>query len=120
MKKRLSRKFGHSALHISSGAGSIIVNDQGYPLFNDSLPEEYNDIARFDIKRLDKMCLANHIPLRNEWDILAVGYWTTDGEYEEPATDYAENGCMRHIWNGTVDEFEDAYEYQYGESLEDY
>ena len=120
MRNKLKRRFGHSAIHISSSEGSIIIDSEGYPLFKDSLPEKYNNIAQFDIKRLDKMCLANHIPLRNEWDILAVAYWTIGGRYVTPADDYSESGLMRHIWNGTVGEYDDAYEYEYGEPLAGY
>lgn len=112
MRKKLTRKFGHNVMNICSGEGDFVVDSEGYVLFPDSLPFEYGDITRVDIRRLDKMCLANHIPLRNEWDILAVGYWTKDGKYEEPAPDYAENGCMRHIWSGDAEGYAEAYEMQ--------
>jgi hypothetical protein len=115
----LTRKFGHSAIHISSSAGSMVVNAQGYPIFRDSMPDEYRNIQQFDIARLDRMCLANHVPLRNEWDILAIGYWLEDDTYEDPAPEYSENGLMRHIWNGSVEEYHEAYELQYGEPLFD-
>lgn len=118
MRKRLLRKYGHNVMNICSGEGDFVVNDQGYVLFPDSLPYVYGDITRVDIKRLDKMCLANHIPLRNEWDILAVGYWTEDGKYEEPAPDYAEDGCMRHMWRGAAEDYDEAYEIEYGSSLD--
>jgi hypothetical protein len=118
-KKQLTRKFGHSAINICSGEGDMVVNAQGYPFFKDSLPYEYRNITQFDITMLDKMCLANHIPLRNEWDILAVGYWLEDGSYEDPAEDYAEAGLMRHIWNGTVEDYYEAYEHEYGHPLDD-
>ena len=101
-------KFGHSHLTISSSCGDVAIDIDGYPVSR--LPPEYKDIVRFDLTRLNKMCLANHIPLRNDWDILAVGYWLTDGSYEQPAEDYNETGLMRHIWNGSVDEYHEAYE----------
>ena len=107
------RKFGHSMVNITSSCGDFVVNAEGYVLFPYSLPHEYRDITRMDMKRLEKMCLANHIPLRNEWDILAVGYWTEDGKYEEPAPDYSETGCMRHIWNGAADGLDEAYAIEY-------
>lgn len=105
-------------MNICSGEGDFVVNAEGYVLFPDSLPHEYGDITRVDIRRLDKMCLANHIPLHNEWDILAVGYWTEDGKYEEPAPDYAENGFMRHIWRGAAEDYDEAYVIEYGSSLD--
>lgn len=90
---------------LTSSFGDIHIDDDGVPL---STPPLYNNIAKFDIHRLEKMCIANHVPLRSTWDILAVGYWTEDGTYEPPAKDYDETGYMRHIWSGTVNSIEDA------------
>ena len=120
MKNRLKQQFGHSVINICSSEGDFAIGADGKVLFPDSLPFEYRNIVQFDIPRLDKMCRANHIHLRNEWDILAVGYWLETGEYENPAEDYNETGLMRHIWNGTVDEYHEAFEHQYGEPLDDH
>ena len=93
-------------MRIEGSYGNIYIDDEGYPLT--PLPEEYSDIAKFDIPRLERMCAANHISVHRDWDIVAVAYWTHDGEYEQPAPDYSENGLMMHIWTGRVDNYEDA------------
>ena len=95
-------------IRITSSEGPMFADDDGTPY--GGLPEEYNNIVKFDVKRLERMCMANHIPLAREWDILAVGYWTDDGQYETPAPSYAENGVMRHIWSGQAEDYYEACE----------
>lgn len=97
-------------IKVHSTFGTIWVNSQGKPVSD--LPPDYNNIAKFDLNRLEKMCISNHIPMRDEWDILALGYWTKDGNYEHPADDYSENGIMRHIWSGRVNDLDEALEYE--------
>ena len=108
-------------IRIESSLGTILIHDDGIPYMS-TLPNAYGDIAKFDVARLERMCNANHIayPRKYGWDILALGYWLSNGFYESPADDYSEKGCMRHIWNGTVDDYDDAYELEYGEPLADY
>lgn len=109
-KQELIETYGSSDITITSSCGDFKVSYEGIVLT--PLPEEYEDIALMDIPRLEAMCNANNISLfLNNWDILAVAYWTDDGEYDPPATDYSEIGCMRFIWNGTVDEYDDAINY---------
>lgn len=93
-------------IRITSSCGEIWVNKEGQPI--SELPPEYDNIVRFDLSRLEKMCTSNHIPMRDDWDILALGYWTDEG-YEDPATDYSETGAMRHIWSGRADDLDEAY-----------
>jgi hypothetical protein len=97
-------------IRIESSAGTMFCYDDGTPYAG--LPDEYANIIKFDVRRLEKMCTANHIPFPREcgWDILALGYWTNDGEYEEPAASYSETGVMRHIWKGLADDLEGAIE----------
>lgn len=97
-------------IRIESSAGTMFSHDDGTPYTG--LPEEYADVAKFDVKRLEKMCTANHINFHRKggWDILALGYWTEDGEYENPATSYAENGIMLHIWTGRAEDYNEAIE----------
>ena len=95
-------------IRIESSAGTMFCHDDGTPYT--ALPDEYANIVKFDVRRLEKMCVANHIPFRDCWDILAFGYWTDDGNYEEPAPSYAENGVMRHIWTGRASDIDEAIE----------
>lgn len=93
-------------IKIHSSLGTIWVNHKGYPV--SELPDDYHNITKFDLQRLERMCISNHVPMREEWDILALGYWTDDGGYEEPAPDYSETGVMRHIWSGRADDYDEA------------
>ena len=97
-------------MRIEGSAGNVYIDDRGYPI--KPVPEGYKHIERFDIRRLELMCTANHISVNRDWDILAVGYWTHDGNYEEPATMYSESGVMRHIWAGHAEDLDEAYEYE--------
>jgi len=87
---------------ISTSFGDIFVRKDGRPYDPSALPEPYKDVVQFDMRRLESMCNANHIPMRDKWNILAVGYWTDRG-YEHPLADYDDSGLMRHIWNGRID-----------------
>lgn len=101
-------------IKIGSSAGIILVTNEGEPISD--LPPEYDNIVKFDIKRLERMCVSNHITMREEWDIVALGYWTDDGNYENPAPDYSEHGFMRHIWSGRADDYDEACEIEERES----
>lgn len=93
---------------IESSAGTIVVNESGVPISD--LPHEYNDISCFDLTRLRRMCLTLGIECRDSWDILAVGYWLDNGDYEEPASMYTEHGCMKYVWTGEADDVYEAIE----------
>lgn len=97
-------------IRIESSAGVIFCDDSGVPY--SPLPDEYNNIVQFDIRRLERMCISNHIPFPKDegWDILALGYWLEDGSYEDPTPSYAEGGVMRHIWTGHVEDLDEAIE----------
>lgn len=77
-----------STVHSSNGelvideSGSVIVDESTYD--NDNL----KGIVRFNVKEYKK-----HYPDEPEpgtYDILDLGYWTSDGEYEPPCTDWRE------------------------------
>jgi hypothetical protein len=94
-------------IRIHSTFGEILVRGDGIP-YPDTLPEEYSNITKFDLNRLEKFCNSNHIPFPKEWDILGIAYWTDNGHYEHPANDYSEVGYMRHIWRGDADDIDEA------------
>lgn len=60
-----------------------MVGSDGVPYAPESIPEAYNGLVKFDMKRWEQYCTSNHIPIRNPVDIGAVGYWTETG-YTHP------------------------------------
>jgi hypothetical protein len=94
--------------YINSSEGTIVVNKFGVPMSD--LPFEYRDIVCFDLRRLQRMCDELGIENRDGWDILAVGYWNSDGSYEEPCPEYTQNGFMRHLYVGDARDVDEAIE----------
>ena len=88
---------------IDTPAGTIPVDGDGYPIYPDGLPYEYDNIVRFDLKRLEQLCNANHIVMGHKLDIITVGYWTRN-EYIHPIEEYTEGGTFTMMWKGRVED----------------
>jgi hypothetical protein len=71
----------HTIIIVMGEKTKIPLDYLGYPI---NSPPAYNHINRFDIRRLEQLCLSYYAPLRQEWDINHVAYWDEDGNYVEP------------------------------------
>ena len=60
---------------------TILVNEDGTPI---SLSDDYAEIVKFDIDGLRDWCKLHEHPLKTDWHIFGVGYWTTEGKYVQP------------------------------------
>jgi hypothetical protein len=78
------RESVHAIINVIGDSTKISLDYLGYPIHPDKVPPAYNHIVRFDIRRLEKLCLSYYAPLQQEWYINHVAYWDDAGNYVEP------------------------------------
>lgn len=89
---------------IKTAFGYFLIDEMGFPISSELLPDEYSDVEKIDVRGIEAMYTKNHVTIPPEFDIMEVGYWTTDGKYVPPVKQFSENGSQRHIWNGRVND----------------
>lgn len=85
-----------TTLIISGSDNSIIVNDpSGTIIYFETSDGTYDDIERFDLTEKRKYWNREASP-EHGLDILDVGYWTKDGQYIPPESDWRKELILAH------------------------
>lgn len=95
MTKHVITFFGnYGEIDVDAATGEVVVyrpEEGGEP--------DYADIVRVDLDERRRWYAAKGLPLSDPQpggDILDVGFWTSDGTYEEPADDWRELVLLDH------------------------
>ncbi len=74
-------------IEVEGSHGELMIDSEGYIVsawHEDPQNPEYDNIHRFDLVEAGKYFGK----LSASYDILDLGFWTKDGKYEEPSTDF--------------------------------